>query len=537
MPIRSCGRRSTNRSMTSLAAASRSRVFPADERSSARMDVETSTSSTMSLTSARTRLSSRPLRGRASATTRKTKPRPKASGRSRCAVTAQVAGRRARVSPSLKVSEGLRRRHERRNASTGARASRSRSQGYWKLMSRGPAARRRRWPPPCPSRGGTVPCELDQVALLQERPHQLLVGGREQPGARRLPDELLGRPLGRLQPEPLLEVAPDDRRELAVVGFDPLARDRLRGAQGGQGAAAPPPAARPRPARARPASPPAAGARRRAPRKTAREQQQERPAARPAQRPSGAGQRTRPLAPRIGVSSPARNDLARSVASGKGVPPRAVPPCAVNPISPVPTRCSPTSNEVSEHDERRSVPPPLERGGLPLAVGDDDRLPLLELRQLHDAPGGVLDDHRQARRVPDADHGRLERRGDRERPGRGRGGDSRASRPRPAPPGASSRAGTLRRCARSSHPQPSLPELEELDELALVRLAGEDLDGVAAGGLQGREQTAGAGRPTPRRAPAGPPGWRCPGGGAPRTRRRSSRRGRPPATRAPAGRR
>src|SRR5262245_46050688 len=69
--------------------------------------------------------------------------------------------------------------------------------------------------------------ELDEVGLGEELAEPLAVSSLEASVARRHEQELLGRHLGRAEPEPLLEVEADDVRERRVVLLERPRRDEL----------------------------------------------------------------------------------------------------------------------------------------------------------------------------------------------------------------------------------------------------------------------------------------------------------------------
>ena len=143
--MRSSGRARMNLEMTDLAASSRSMRFIAVEKSSARIEVEVSTTRTMSTPSVSTRDSLMPFCGRAAATTRNTSPAANSAGGSLRSASHGERGRPSSAAPSENVSGACRRRACRSQTSRGT-SSRSSSTSGWRIViTASPPRFRRAW--------------------------------------------------------------------------------------------------------------------------------------------------------------------------------------------------------------------------------------------------------------------------------------------------------------------------------------------------------------------------------------------------------
>ena len=103
--------------------------FVAVEKSSARIEVEVSTTSMMSTPSVSTRDSLMPFCGRAAAATRQTRPAAKRAGGSLRSASHGERGRPSKAAPSENASGACRRRAWRSQTSAGTSSRSSRNNG------------------------------------------------------------------------------------------------------------------------------------------------------------------------------------------------------------------------------------------------------------------------------------------------------------------------------------------------------------------------------------------------------------------------
>src|SRR5881628_2461482 len=238
-PIRSSGRAATNSFTTALTASSRLARLEPSVKSSDSMLPETSTASTTSTPSRCTLAAAVPACGRARATTRRTSATRRMTART-IRRRAAPAGATARSPASVGKRSAAVRAEPRRHGHTRGRSAASASSHG--LPSRTLDLRRRgRGLVDEPARsgpgvftvgdGGQVARELDQVRLGQELAQEPAVCGHEPGVARGGEQELLGRHLGRAQPEAALEVAAYDVRQRRVVVLESALLDEAPGAQ------------------------------------------------------------------------------------------------------------------------------------------------------------------------------------------------------------------------------------------------------------------------------------------------------------------